>query len=57
MLGKKMHFGDAIDDDGSDMNASALIIEYPSEEMIISIVSMPKMTKSQALTIADQLKF
>ncbi|WP_321298354.1 hypothetical protein [Marinifilum fragile] len=55
--GKKMHFGDAIDDDGSNLNASALIIEYPSEDMIISIVSMPKMTKSQALTIADQLKF
>lgn len=55
--GHKMHFGDAVDEEGEGFTGSALIIEYPDEDMLISIVSMPKMSKDEVLKIADQLKF
>jgi len=55
--GRKMHFGDAIDEEEGEFEGNALIIEYPSEDMIISIVSSHKLDKAELLKIAEQLKF
>lgn len=55
--GYDMHFGEVVDEEESNFKASALIIEYPSKNMVISIVSTPSMNKDEALKIADQLKF
>ncbi|MPQ46655.1 hypothetical protein GCQ56_06480 [Marinifilum sp. N1E240] len=55
--GRKMHFGDAIDEEEGEIEGNALIIEYPKEDMIISIVSTYKLSKGELLKIAEQLKF
>ncbi len=53
-----MHFGTETDEEeGSGFQGSVLLIEYPSEDMLISIVNSPKLDKDEVLKIADQLKF
>lgn len=49
--GKKCHYGE--EDDGS----TALIIEYPSDDMYIVIAADPSMPKQSLLNIHDQLSF
>ena len=56
--GLSMHFGTETDvEEDSGFQGSVLLIEYPSEDMLISIVNSPKLDKDEVLKIADQLKF
>ena len=38
-------------------NGTVLLVEYPSDDMIISIMAMPQKSKDELLTIHDQLNF
>ncbi len=56
--GLSMHFGTEIDkEEDSGFQGSVLLIEYPSEDMLISIVNSSNLNKDEVLKIADQLKF
>jgi hypothetical protein len=54
--GKQFHYG-FIEEDIEDGTGSALIEEYPREDMYITILAIPSMTKEALLEVAGQLKF
>lgn len=41
----------------SEENGSALLVEYPSHSMLLTIVSMPGMSKDEMIKIEDKLQF
>ncbi|NOU58699.1 hypothetical protein [Marinifilum caeruleilacunae] len=55
--GNDMYLGNATGGDEEDFDGVALIIKYPSKDMVVSIVSSNAFGKSELLKIADQLKF
>jgi hypothetical protein len=54
--GKQFHYG-LIEEDIEDGTGSALIEEYPREDMYITILAIPSMTKESLLEVAGKLKF
>lgn len=55
--GYKMMYGQGRDDNNTPTDMSVLTIEYPEYEMIITIMTKPRMEKSNILEIAGQLDF
>ncbi len=50
--GQKCHYGEIEDEDGT-----ALLIEYPKNEMVVVIASIPSLGKSELVAIAKKLNF
>jgi hypothetical protein len=50
--GHTCHYG-AMEED----NGSALVVEYPSDDMVVTFVSMPPKSKAELLEIEDKLQF
>jgi hypothetical protein len=50
--GHTCHFGEV-----EEENGSALIVEYPSDDMIVTIMAIPGKSKDELLKIEDELQF
>ncbi|WP_319590530.1 hypothetical protein [uncultured Draconibacterium sp.] len=49
---RNYRYGDLSEEDGS-----ALLVEYPSHSMLLTIVAMPRMSKDEMMKIEDKLQF
>ena len=50
--GRNCHYGDLSEEDGT-----VLLVEYPSNSMLLVIAAMPHMTRLEMMKIEDKLQF